>query len=75
MNKVKKAQAYELEIGTNISSTLDSKVKIIYTEGDNFLVFSKVKLEDWLERVYFFIWPLYEENIASHLECLTFIFY
>ena len=51
VNKVKKAQAYELEIGTNISSTLDSKVKIIYTEGDNFLVFSKVKLEDWLERV------------------------
>lgn len=51
VNKVKKAQAYELEIGTNISSTLYSKVKIIYTEGDNFLVFSKVKLEDWLERV------------------------
>lgn len=51
VNKVKKAQVYELEIGTNISSTLDSKVKIIYTEGDNFLVFSKVKLEDWLERV------------------------
>ena len=51
VNKVKKAQAYELEIGTNISSTLDSKVKIIYTEGDIFLVFSKVKLEGWLERV------------------------